>query len=56
MFGVYRKQIVEKSEKMGLPWKAFMQEQMEQLPQLKVNRKLLPTHLLFPSFLLEHGR
>ena len=36
MFGVYRKQIVEKSEKMGLPWTDFMNEQMEQLPLLKV--------------------
>ena len=35
MFGVYRKQIVEKSEKMGLPWSAFMDEQWEALPDLK---------------------
>jgi hypothetical protein len=35
MFGVYRKQIVQKSEKMGLPWTAFMDEQWEMLPQLR---------------------
>jgi hypothetical protein len=35
MFGVYRKQIVEKSEKMGLPWTEFMDEQWESLPDLK---------------------
>jgi SAM-dependent methyltransferase len=35
MFGVYRKQIVEKSEKMGLPWSAFMDEQWEALSDLK---------------------
>lgn len=35
LFGVYRKQIVEKSEKMGLPWTEFMDEQWENLPELK---------------------
>ena len=35
MFGVYRKQTVEKSEKMGLPWTAFMDEQWEALPRLR---------------------
>jgi ubiquinone/menaquinone biosynthesis C-methylase UbiE len=35
MFGVYRKQIVEKSEKMGLPWTEFMDEQWENLENLK---------------------
>ena len=35
LFGVYRDQIVEKSEKMGLPWKAFMKEQLSSLPELK---------------------
>ena len=35
MFGVYRKQIVEKSEKMGLPWTEFMDEQWESLPDLQ---------------------
>jgi len=39
MFGVYRKQIVEKSEKMGLPWKAFMEEQWEALPDLQKKAK-----------------
>jgi len=35
MFGIYRKQIVEKSEKMGLPWTAFMDGQWASLPNLK---------------------
>eukprot|EP01038_Epipyxis_sp_PR26KG_P009784 gene9784-13162_t len=35
MFGVYRKQIVEKSEKMGLPWTEFMNEQWDSLPNLR---------------------
>ena len=35
MFGVYRKQIVEKSEKMGLPWSDFMKEQWDSLPDLR---------------------
>lgn len=35
LFGVYRKQIVEKSEKMGLPWTEFMNEQWSSLPTLK---------------------
>ena len=35
MFGVYRKQIVEKSEKMGLPWTDFMNEQWDSLPDLR---------------------
>lgn len=35
LFGVYRKQIVEKSEKMGLPWSEFMKEQWDSLPVLR---------------------
>jgi ubiquinone/menaquinone biosynthesis C-methylase UbiE len=35
MFGVYRKQIVEKSEKLGLPWASIMEEQMSGLDRLK---------------------
>lgn len=35
LFGVYRKQIVQKSEKMGLPWTEFMDEQWENLPELE---------------------
>ena len=35
LFGVYRKQIVEKSEKMGLPWSAFMDEQWDSITELK---------------------
>lgn len=35
MFGIYRKQIVEKSEKMGLPWTDFMNEQWESLDELR---------------------
>jgi len=39
MFGIYRKQIVEKSEKMGLAWTEFMDEQWEALPELKSKAK-----------------
>jgi hypothetical protein len=39
MFGVYRKQVVEKSEKMGLAWSAFMEEQWESLPDLEAKAK-----------------
>ena len=35
LFGVYRMQVVEKSEKMGLPWTALMNKQWDALPQLK---------------------
>jgi len=35
MFGVYRKQIVEKSEKLGLPWTEFMDEQWASLDRLE---------------------
>lgn len=35
MFGVYRKQIVTKAEKMGLEWTEFMDEQWESLPELQ---------------------
>lgn len=35
LFGVYRKQIVEKSEKLGLPWTDFMTDQWENLPNLR---------------------
>ena len=35
LFGVYRKQIVEKSEKMGLPWVEFMDEQWASIEELK---------------------
>jgi ubiquinone/menaquinone biosynthesis C-methylase UbiE len=41
LFGVYRKQIVEKSEKMGLPWTEFMDEQWEALPDLEAKAKAI---------------
>eukprot|EP00981_Chlorochromonas_danica_P004296 scaffold865_cov160-Ochromonas_danica.AAC.15 len=34
MFGIYRRQIVEKAERMGLPWRQYMEEQREALPDL----------------------
>ena len=37
MFGIYRKQIVAKSEKMGLPWKQLMIAQQDDLDILKKN-------------------
>jgi len=41
LFGVYRKQVVDKSEKMGLPWTEFMDEQWESLPDLEAKAKSL---------------
>eukprot|EP01041_Mallomonas_annulata_P005481 gene5481-11027_t len=41
MFGIYRKQIVQKSEKMGLPWTEFMDEMWESLPELQESAKRL---------------
>jgi hypothetical protein len=35
MFGIYRKQIVEKSEKMGIPWTEFMDDMYASLPDLE---------------------
>lgn len=35
LFGIYRKQIVEKSENMGLPWTQFMDEQWDSINELK---------------------
>lgn len=37
LFGVYRKQIVEKSEKMGLAWTSFMDDMWESLPDLQAS-------------------
>jgi len=39
MFGIYRKQIIKKSEKMGLPWRELMEEQWKALPELMENAK-----------------
>jgi ubiquinone/menaquinone biosynthesis C-methylase UbiE len=51
MFGIYRRQIVEKSEKMGLPWTAFMNEQWDQLPALRaLADKLENPHTKIPSY------
>lgn len=41
MFGIYRKQIVQKSEKMGLPWTEFMDEMWASLPELKASAERL---------------
>lgn len=41
LFGVYRKQIVQKSEKMGLPWTEFMNEQWDNLDTLKAKAKAM---------------
>ena len=35
LFGIYRKQVVEKSENMGLPWTSIMTEQRNNLPVLQ---------------------
>jgi hypothetical protein len=51
MFGVYRKQIVEKSEKMGLAWTAFMDEQWESLPDLQEKaRKIKDPNVVIPDY------
>jgi hypothetical protein len=35
LFGVYRQQIVQKAQKMGLDWTGFMETQLASLPALK---------------------
>ena len=51
MFGVYRKQIVEKSEKMGLPWTQFMTDQMANLPELKRKAQAMTDpNLVIPEY------
>jgi hypothetical protein len=39
LFGVYRKQVVEKAEKMGIPWTAFMDDMWGSLPELRTIAK-----------------
>jgi hypothetical protein len=39
MFGIYRKQIVDKAEKMGLAWTDFMDDQWDNLAGLKAIAK-----------------
>ena len=39
LFSVYRKQIVTKSEKMGLAWTDFMDDMWESLPELQALAK-----------------
>jgi ubiquinone/menaquinone biosynthesis C-methylase UbiE len=41
MFGVYRKQIVEKAEKMGLAWTDFMDDQWSNLDELRATAEEL---------------
>lgn len=51
LFGVYRKQIVEKSEKMGLAWTEFMNEQWDQLPELRsLADELTDPNLKIPDY------
>mmetsp|Transcript_16136 Transcript_16136/g.16267 ORF Transcript_16136/g.16267 Transcript_16136/m.16267 type:complete len:368 (-) Transcript_16136:307-1410(-) len=51
MFGVYRKQIVEKAEKMGLPWTEFMDEMWESLPELEASAaKLTNPEVKIPEY------
>jgi hypothetical protein len=51
MFGVYRKQIVQKSEKMGLAWTEFMDEQWESLPELQAKaREMTNPEVTIPSY------
>lgn len=51
MFGVYRKQIVTKAEKMGLEWTEFMDEQWEALPELKATANdLKDPNVVIPDY------
>lgn len=51
LFGVYRKQIVEKAEKMGLAWTEFMDEQWDSLPDLRVTaEKMMNPNLKIPDY------
>lgn len=51
MFGIYRKQIVEKSEKMGLPWTDFMDDQWGSLPTLQARAEsLTDPSVTIPSY------
>jgi hypothetical protein len=51
MFGVYRKQIVEKSEKMGLDWTGFLEELRESLPELQsIAKRLQNPSLTIPEY------
>ena len=51
MFGIYRKQVVEKSEKMGLAWTEFMDEQWEALPELKAKaQELTNPSVIIPEY------
>lgn len=51
MFGVYRKQIVEKAEKMGLAWTEFMDEQWDSLPDLRATaERMTDPNLKIPDY------
>lgn len=51
LFGVYRKQIVEKAEKMGLAWTEFMDEQWDSLPDLRATaEKMMDPNLKIPDY------
>jgi ubiquinone/menaquinone biosynthesis C-methylase UbiE len=41
LFGVYREQVVEKAEKMGLDWRGFMKEQLDSMSSLQSAAKQL---------------
>lgn len=41
LFGVYRQQVVQKSEKMGLDWTGFMNNQLAALPSLKAKAEAI---------------
>lgn len=51
LFGIYRKQIVEKSQKMGLDWTGFLEELNESLPDLKsIAQRLQNQNLKIPDY------
>lgn len=51
LFGVYRKQIVDKSEKMGLAWTDIMLDQWDALPKLtSLAQRLTNPKLKIPDY------
>lgn len=51
LFGVYRKQIVEKATKMGLDWNGFLDELKESMPELQdIAKRLQNQNLKIPDY------
>lgn len=51
LFGIYRKQVVEKSVRMGLDWNGFLDELKESLPELEsIAKRLQNPSLNIPNY------